>query len=55
MIFEAVEIDKLVYNDSYIGNYDNCVKWWKKKQVHLCNVRGYKNQENYRVYQCYAH
>lgn len=54
MIFEAVEIDKLVYNDSYIGNYDNCVNGGKK-QVHLCNVRGYKNQENYRVYQCYAH
>ena len=32
MIFEAVEIDKLVYNDSYIGNYDNCVKWWKKNK-----------------------
>lgn len=44
MIFEAVEIDKLVYNDSYIGNYDNCVNGGKK-QVHLCNVRGYKTKK----------
>lgn len=32
MIYQAVEIDKLVYNDSYIGDYYKCINWWKKNK-----------------------
>lgn len=51
MISEAVEIDKLVYKDYYVGNYDNCIRWWKRNKyiyvmledIRLNKIIGYIN------------
>lgn len=51
MISEAVEIDKLVYEDFYVGNLDICIKWWKKNKyiyvmledVRINKIIGYIN------------
>lgn len=51
MIYQAVGIDKLVYNDSYIGDYQKCVGWWKKNRfiyvmiedVRMKKIIGYIN------------
>lgn len=45
MISEAVNIDELVYDKSYRGDYTNCIRWWKRNKyiyVMLEDIRYHK-------------